>query len=433
MKRKIKYLIIIAISIASLASTAGLRADDDADVKSQRLSLGGYGEANYTRNFYSGNPFRYMYPDSYRNDPSHGRFDLPHIVFFTGYEFGNGWRMNSEIEFEHGGPEVAMEIEAEESGEYESETERGGEVTIEQFWIEKTFSRALNVRIGHIVVPVGLTNGNHLPTQFFTVYRPEGESKILPCTWHETGIAVWGRVKDWRYEIQLLPSLDSDLFGNEDWIAKASSSPYEFRVANKYAAAIRVDNYTVNGLRMGVSGYYGHSFGNSLMPTYSDRYKNVKGAVSAGSFDFEYRAHNIISRGYFDYGHLGDSEAISKYNRTLSKASPTPKTGIASDAIATGIEAGYDVLSFITDYAARSVRSRLYIFVRYEYYDSMFRTAASISDEEWCGRQRAVAGVNYFPMRDIVIKAEYSAGILKHPYNDENSVSVGVAYSGFFK
>ncbi|MDR1562090.1 MAG: hypothetical protein LBS54_03240 [Dysgonamonadaceae bacterium] len=424
-----KHLFILFMA-AFFAVSPVAQGNDSVRIKSS-LTLGGYGEANYTRNFFSGNPFRYMYPEKYRKDPSHGRFDLPHIVFLAGYEFGKGWRMNSEIEFEHGGTESAMEIEAEEGGEYEQEIERGGEVAIEQFWVEKSFFPALNIRAGHIIVPVGLTNGNHLPTQFFTVYRPEGESAILPCTWHETGIAVWGKASDFRYEIQLLPALDSDLFGSAGWIAGASASPYEFKIANRYATAIRIDNYTVAGLRIGASAYYGQSFGNSLMPAYGDKYKSVKGEVTIGSADFEYIAHNVIARGYFDYGHLGDAEAISKYNRTLANQSPSPRTNIASDAIATGIEAGYDVLSLRQDKS--HLPARLFLFGRYEYYDSMFRTPANINDEAWCGRQRVVAGLNWFPVRDVVVKAEYSAGLLKKPLNNERSISVGVAYAGFFK
>ena len=34
---------------------------------------------------------------------------------------GKGWSVGTEIEFEHGGPEVAVEIEAEEGGEYETD------------------------------------------------------------------------------------------------------------------------------------------------------------------------------------------------------------------------------------------------------------------------------------------------------------------------
>ncbi|WP_298646227.1 hypothetical protein [uncultured Proteiniphilum sp.] len=399
--------------------------------KTARLQLGGYGEAVASRNFYSSNPFRYMYPDSYKNDPSHGRFDLPHVVFFIGYEFGNGWRMNAEIEFEHGGTESAVEVEPEEGGEYEQEVERGGEVALEQFWIEKTFNRTLNLRMGHIIVPVGLTNGNHLPTQFFTVYRPEGENTILPCTWHETGISLWGYLgKNWRYEAMLLPGLDSELFGNQKWIGGASASPYEFKIANTYAGAFRIDNYSVKGLRLGISGYYGHSFRNSLMPSYADKYKDVKGAVSIASFDFEYDAHNLIARGYFDYGHLSDAKTISIYNRGLPNASPSPSTYVASDALCYGTEVGYDILSQFK-WAEKDNR-KLYLFARYEYYDSMFKVPDGIQAEEWCERQIITGGINYFPTNEIVLKAQYSAGIMKNPFKDENSLAVGIAYSGFF-
>ena len=67
-----------------------------------RLTIGGYGEAVMTRNFYSQSFNRYKTPENYANDPSHGRFDLPHICLNIGYSFGKGWTMGSEIEFEHG-------------------------------------------------------------------------------------------------------------------------------------------------------------------------------------------------------------------------------------------------------------------------------------------------------------------------------------------
>ncbi|MDR1602102.1 MAG: hypothetical protein LBS42_06695 [Tannerella sp.] len=411
-------------------------AQDEAEKKHEvlprfsGLTLGGYAEAAYTRNFYSDSPFRYMQPASHKNDPSHGRFDLPHIVFFVGYDFGKGWRINSEIEFEHGGTESAMEVEAEEGGEYEQEIERGGEVVLEQFWIEKTITQALNIRAGHIIVPIGLTNGNHLPTQFFTVYRPEGENTIFPCTWHETGISVWGRIAAWRYEAMLLPGLDSELFGSEKWIGNASASPYEFRIANKYAGAFRLDNYSVRGLRMGISAYYGESFRNSLMPSYAEKFNHISGAVSIGSFDFEYRGSAVVARGYFDYGHLGDSKSIYIYNRSLPNQSPSPRTAIASDALAAGVEAGYDIFTHVP--SLKKQNQKMYLFGRCEYYDSMYKTAKDVQDEKWCGRQRFVAGLNYFPINDIVVKAEYAAGLLDAPFNNEPSVSIGIAYAGFF-
>lgn len=433
--RKLLHLFAFSF-ILSTALTA--KTDDTQKVEEKQtiqelgkgLSLGGYGEITYSRNFYSDNVFRYMTPDKYRNDPAHGRFDLPHVVFFVGYEFGNGWRMNSEIEFEHGGTESAMEIEPEEGGEYEAEVERGGEVVLEQFWIEKTFNKALNLRMGHIIVPVGLTNGNHLPTQFFTVFRPQGERTILPCTWHETGASLWGRIGKWGYEAQILAGLDSELFGSDSWISGASASPYEFKIGNKLATALRIDNYSVPGLRMGVSGYYGQSFNNGIKTTSSDKYKGIKGEVMIGSFDFEYNKHNWIARGYFDYGHLGDAQTISVYNRNLPNQSASPRSNVASEALATGVEVGYDIFSQIDN--LKKKKQKLYVFGRYEFFDSMYKVSSNITDQDWCGRTVVVGGINYFPIKEVAIKAEYSAGLMRSPFIDENAINIGVVYSGFF-
>ena len=426
-------LLLGTYTVLSAQDTGSSQKSDTTTTpaKFSGLQLGGYGEIALSRNFYSGNVFRYMTPDNYRNAPGHGRFDLPHVVFFVGYEFGKGWRMNAEIEFEHGGVGTAMELEPEEGGEYEAEVERGGEVVLEQFWIEKTFSRSLNLRIGHIIVPVGLTNGNHLPTQFFTVYRSQGENTIFPCTWHETGISLWGKVGAWRYETQFLAGLDSEMFGSNTWISGGAKSPYEFKVANKYAGVLRIDNYSVPGLRMGVSGYYGQSFNNGIKQVTHERYKNIKGEVLIGNFDFEYKGYNIVARGYFDYGRLNDSDVISVYNKGLPNQSASPRTAIGSDAVAVGFEAGYDIFSQIDK--LKSKNQKFYIFGRFEYFDSMYKVNRNFQDQKWCGRNVFVGGINYLPLKEVVIKVEYSSSILDSPFINENAINIGIAYSGFFK
>lgn len=57
-------------------------------------------------------------------------------------------------------------------------------------------------------------------------------------------------------------------------------------------------------MRLSLSGYAGNSFSNTLSAnrTGADRYKDVKGTVMIGAFDFLYDAHNWIVRGNFDYG-----------------------------------------------------------------------------------------------------------------------------------
>lgn len=430
--------IILLLSFAFLLSTENTNAENQDKQTEQvsnkrnsidRFQIGGYGEIVGTYNFFSDEYLRYTDAKSYVNAPGHGRVDIPHFVIWMGYDFGNGWSLGTEIEFEHGGTESAVEIETEEAGEYESEVSRGGEVALEQFWLQKSFSEAANIRIGHVIVPVGATNMYHMPTEFFTCYRPEGERIILPCTWHENGISFWGEKGDWRYEAMILPGLDSDRFGSQKWIASSKGSPYEFKIANTLAGAFRVDNKSVKGLRLSLSGYIGNSFKNTLAPTESDRYTGVKGTVMVGAFDFCYNSRNLILRGNFDYGHLTDSYAITKFNMSLRKDSVSPQQVVASDAVAGGFEAGYDIFGAIPSIKEQ----KFYVFGRYEYYDSMFRVADGLNDSKWCGRRRIAAGINYYPMKEIVIKCEYSHGILDPIYNNEPSISIGVAFAGLFK
>ena len=395
-----------------------------------RLSVGGYGEVNYSRNFYSDHVSRYSQPDEHKDDPSHGRFDIPHAVIYLGYDFGKGWTFGTEIEFEHGGVGLAYEKEDEEGGEWEQETEKGGEVELEQFWIQKSFAEWANIRAGHIVVPVGLNNAHHEPLNYFTVYRPEGENTILPSTWHQTGISLWGRYGDFRYEAELVAGLNADQFTNVGWIHKGHKSPTEFDVANKYGVALRLDNYTVPGLRIGLSGYYGHSIGNTYPAEKEGLSAKYNGRVAIGAIDMTYKAHNWIVRGQADYGYLGSADQLKyMYNRKNSKSPFKHSAFVSSHAYAVGIEAGYDVMALIPK--ARESKEHLYLFGRYEAYNP-YASATKNTHYDYTEVKRMAVGVNYMPVKEIVIKAEYTQRFLKSGYNNEPALNFSVAYAGFF-
>lgn len=391
-----------------------------------RLHVGGYGEVAMSRNFYSDNYLRYSEPGKYKG--SHGRFDLPHVVIYLGYDFGKGWSFTSEIEFEHGGTESAIEIETEEAGEYENEIERGGEVALEQFYIQKEFFPQLKLRAGMQVVPVGATNAHHEPNQFFGVYRPEGENTIFPCTWHEVSLSLSGRAGKWSYMAMFMPGLDSERFGNQSWIHDGSASPFEFKIANNYAFAGRIDNYSVKGLRLGLSGYVGNSFRNTLYPTDSEKNKGIRGTVSILSFDFKYEGHGFLARGNVDWGHLGDAAHISRFNMAMSKNSTSKRQEVASDVVIAGVEAGYNIFSLIPKLS----RQKLYVFGRYDYYDSMAKMESGTA-LQWCKRNKVSAGINWMPIPQIIVKGDYTYGILDKKYNNEPAINLGIAYVGWFK
>jgi len=430
MKRLFSIIVIVA-----LATTAEAQVNAADSVfgqqQSGRFSMGGYGEVAYSRNFFSDHVSRYSQPEEHKDDPSHGRFDLPHVVVYMGYNFGKGWSLGTEIEFEHGGNGLAYEKEDEEGGEWEQETEKGGEVELEQFWIQKTFSRAANLRMGHIVVPVGLNNAHHEPLNFFTVYRPEGENTILPSTWHQTGISFFGRYKKLRYEAQLLAGLNADNFTNTGWISKGHKSPMEYDVANKYGTALRLDYYALPGLRLGLSGYYGESIGNSYPRNANGVDAEYKGTVAVGAFDFTYNHKGLIVRGQADYGYLGDAEELKYVYNRVNKKSPFHHSAFVSkNAYAVGLEAGYDILSLSSPNKG-SKKESLYLFGRYEAYNP-YASNTKGAAYDYTAVKRMAVGLNYFPVPEVAIKAEFSNRFLKGLYNNEPAVNIGVTYEGFF-
>lgn len=422
-----------AALVAGLATASAQTVAADSvmqHVNGKRLSVGGYGEVAMSRNFYSDHVSRYSLADEHKKDPSHGRFDIPHAVIYLGYDFGKGWTMGTEIEFEHGGVGMAYEKEDEEGGEWEQEVEKGGEVELEQFWIQKSFGRWANIKAGHIVVPVGLNNAYHEPLNFFTVYRPEGENTVLPSTWHQTGVSFWGKTKGWRYELQFLAGLNSDNFTNTGWIKKGPGTPTEGEIATKYGTALRIDNYCIKGLRIGLSGYYGHAIGNSYPNNKDGAESKYKGVVAIGAIDFTYNNYNWIVRGQADYGYLSDAKQLKYFTNRLNGLSPFHHSAFVSkNAFAYGIEAGYNVFSQIEK--LRQDNQKLYLFGRYEHYNP-YASKTKNTSYDYTNVQRMAVGINYYPVKQIVVKAEYSHRFLKSQYNNEPAINIGVAYEGWF-
>ena len=80
---------ILFTAVFSALTLNAAFADNSAENKKEekkesRLTFGGYGEAAYSRNFFSDNYLRYTDAKNYKGE-SHGRFDLPHVVFYVGY------------------------------------------------------------------------------------------------------------------------------------------------------------------------------------------------------------------------------------------------------------------------------------------------------------------------------------------------------------
>ena len=102
---------------------------------------------------------------------------------------------------------------------------------------------------------------------------------------------------------------------------------------------------------------------------------------------------------------------------------------MSKNAYAVGIEAGYDVFSQVQ--SMRQKNQQLYLFGRYETYNPYASNTKNVA-YDYTAVQRMAVGFNYHPLRQIVIKGEYSKRFLKSLFNDEPSVNIGIAYEGFF-
>lgn len=427
------YLILIACLVLGTyvnpASARKLRADSTAkktftpfEWNFKKYRVGGYGEILFQYMTYGTN--RYTNPVGATRD-NRAEISVPRAVFAFDYHFGKGWYLGTEVEFEYGGTGATKEIEYnKEGGEIETEIEKGGEVALEQLHITKHFSNAFNLRIGHMIVPVGLTNAHHEPNLFFGTVRPESETSLLPSTWHETGIAVLGYLKDFRYEVMLVSGLDPNGFSSENWIGSGRQKIFETSKMTNPAVAARFEYSGVNRLRLGLSGYYGNSAKNSSKPY---AMSGVKGTVAIGSFDAQYLGRNLIARANFLYGTVSDSKSIYDINRKYFNSTGYPITPFGKAAMSYGGEVGYDVLSLA------KTKGRLFPFVRYEYYNTGQKIERGAQELPRYKRDVFTVGLNYCPIPELAIKFDYSyRRIGGNKYNSEDTFGITIAYSGWF-
>ena len=167
-----------------------MKAAEPDTIGYNKFRFGGYGEIVANFKDYGINRF-YGHKEGNAKQ-NHNTIAIPRFVLAFDYKFTPKWILGAEIEFEYGGTGTSYELENTENGEYETEVEKGGEVALEQLHITRMIIPEFNVRVGHLIVPVGLTNEHHEPINFFGSSRPEGEMTIIPCTWHETGIEQLG-------------------------------------------------------------------------------------------------------------------------------------------------------------------------------------------------------------------------------------------------
>lgn len=145
---------------AQQAQLDALAAQQETAVAPAATSLFGYGEISY------------LIP----RDRSATQADLARAVFGIGHRYDERTHFDSEFEIEHA---IAS---AGDAGEFE----------VEQFYIDHNFHPGVNLKAGLFLIPSGFLNERHEPPRYFGVERNHVETAIIPTTWREGGVGVYG-------------------------------------------------------------------------------------------------------------------------------------------------------------------------------------------------------------------------------------------------
>ena len=296
-----------------------------------------------------------------------------------GYKFNSKLQFFAEIEFEH-----------------------VKEVYVEQAIVDYSFNSAFNVKAGVILIPMGYVNEFHEPTLFNGVERPSVDKYLIPTTWREIGLGFHGLIKkaNLKYQIYAVNG-----FNGYDGSAKLSGSSGLRSARQKGAEAVmrtpavtgKLTFFGLNGLRLGVSGYYG----NSETSMYNGLDRNDAAAIAAadstrigilmGSTNIQYNIGNFQIMAVGNYTKLSN---VDQYN------------GYTGSTLGKDLIGYYGEVSYKLDLKKDSY-PKLIPFVRYEKYNTHYRVEGGTTQNLAYNREVLTGGIGLQITPGTIVKTDY--------------------------
>jgi hypothetical protein len=348
---------------------------------SETTSVGGYGEVHYTNATGANTP---------------GVVNVRRFVLYLAHTFSEKLAVRSELELED------AKIEGGEAG---------GEVALEQLFLDYLISPAFTIRAGLVLPPVGIVNEIHEPPTFNGVDRPAFDQVVIPTTWREIGVGAVGAIpglSGLSYRVYLMNGLKAAGFTAASGIRGGRQEGKEASFANPSVTG-RLE-WARPGLRLGGSFWYGGSANqDSLLGT--GAFDNAVGLVSA---DARYDVGPFMFRGVVANISVADADAIDAVYGSQ-----------VGSRIAGGyIEAAYNVLSALAPASAQ----RLNAFLRYENFDTQAGVPAGVVRDETLARRITTLGLSYKPIYNVVFKGDYQLQRSKAGIDEGEVLALGVGY-----
>ncbi len=342
----------------------------NAGTAKNKTLISGYGSAFYQRNFYG----------------HQSRASLERVVLFVGHQFNPRIAFFSELEVENA--VVAS------GGSDEAASGASGDISLEQAFLKFNFNPRLYLVAGLFTPRIGILNENHLPVNFNGVERPIVEQLIIPATWRELGVGLYGSASNLplNYSIALLNGLNGAALEHGDGIRAARGLGSNV-FANNLAVTASVQ-YNISDFKFQVSGYAGGTVG--LSPRGADSLSLNSGAFGTPLY---------LGEANVQYGHNGFSAkalaACISYPGAHDISLAYGKN-IAEGMWGAYLEAAYDWLY------SKGNGQQFITFARAEMLDlnSTLTTAQKNLYDGTLKQQHLIAGISYLPIPNVVIKAD---------------------------
>lgn len=335
--------------------------------------------------------------DFHYNEPTDataGVLDFHRFVLLFTHSFSDRLRFVSELELEHG---------------FVEGLEEGGELELEQAYLDFLITRAVNVRAGMLLVPVGIINERHEPPVFHGVERSFVDTVIIPTTWFDVGAGVHGELGNGvRYRAYVMAPLDATAFSAEEGIRGAAQHGSEAQVRN-VALTGRLEYVGTRGLQVGASFWQGKTGFN--VP-------RIDTSVGLFEVDARFTRGRLEARGQHAHVFIDGAGALNDAMGRLTGIDPN----IAEQLRGSYLEASYRILPARAPHDAA-------LFVRYENFDTQFKMPAGSVKLPQFDRDAWVAGVTYWVDPDVAIKFDYShvrsqSDVIRPP----RSVNIGLGW-----
>ena len=347
----------------------------------EHTTVGGYGELHYMNLTGPNTP---------------GVVNLARFVVYLAHTFDDRLVFRSELEVEDAKVEGGQP---------------GGEVAIEQAYLDYHVADWLTVRTGLVLAPVGIINETHEPPTFNGVDRPGFDTDVIPTTWREIGVGAVGTIpgsSGLAYRLYLLNGLRADGFSGAQGIREGRQEGQLASFANPSLTG-RLE-WARPGWKIGGSFWYGGS-------------ANADSVLGSGSFaapialvsaDLRYDIGGASVRGEVANISVSDAGAIdTRYGTTVGSR------------IAGGyVEGAYDLLRLL----APGSSHKLSAFARHERYDTQAAVPAGVPRDRSLARRLTTVGLTYKPTWNTAFKGDYqivrnAAGVGEHEV-----LSLGVAW-----